>query len=187
MFIDTLDLPDAIKAAAKEVYSDLKIDIVPRGDNRKKIVCYCVHQAYLELGVKPLEGAKIAEKVSIDKNAGIAAIGCKMEYREGRRPASATQDPIRLMRAYSTDLLYLESKVVDDMESMFRYIMAIDKHLLLERARVLVVAFILCYLDKNGYGVDRKRFLADVSLERTPISNAYKQIEIAMASRYMTA
>ena len=67
------------------------------------------------------------------------------------------------------------------MAYVFTRVLESNKALLAEQARVVVGAFILCYLDKNGFEINRAAMLDAVFLKSSSVSPVYKQMGIAMA------
>jgi len=180
--IDSLDVPPPVKTEAKSVYLRLDRNAPPRSDNKKKIVCYCVYQAYVELNPHNLpDPHTVVKMLGLEPAVGLSAISTKMKYRDGCCAASPTVDPVEIMRGYANNILCLEESVVCSMAYVFAKVLESNKTLLAEQARVVVGAFILCYLDKNGFEINRAAMLDAVFLKSSSVSQVYKQMDIAMA------
>ena len=157
-------------------------DAPPRSDNKKRIVCYCIYQAYLRVHPKNTPDPHIIVRMlGLEPAVGLSAISTKMKYRNGCCAASSTVEPIEIMRNYVSNILCLEDSVIRAMAFVFSRVLEDNKALLAEQARVVVGAFILCYLDKNGFEIDRNALLDAVYLKSSSVSSVYKQMEIAMA------
>lgn len=180
--IDSLDIPLPVKIESKSVYLRLDRDAPPRSDNKKRIVCYCVHQAYIELDPRNLPNPyMIVKMLGLEPSVGLAAISTKMKYRDGCCAASPTVEPVDIMRGYASNILCLEESVVCSMAYVFAKVLESNKALLAEQARVVVGAFILCYLDKNGFEINRAAMLDAVFLKSSSVSLVCKQVDAAMA------
>ena len=181
--IDSLDIPSRVKVEAKNVYLRLDRDTPPRSNNRKGIVCYCVYQAYLIVSDSSDIPASrtISRMVGLDHAIAQVAMGTKMKYREGYHPVSATIDHVKIMQGHVKNVLCLDDDVIQAMSRVLSRVLDVNTSLLSKQANIVVGAFILCYLDTNGFEVNTVALLGVLSLKDSSVSPIRRQIGVMMA------
>jgi hypothetical protein len=155
-----------ISNKACDVYSRLDIKIVPRDKNRDKILCYCVYQAHIELGIYEFDMIDLGKKFKITLPETKAAINSRPKYKHGVKPSTSVFSHINMMKSYCLNIMLMPDEIVSQMEVSFKNVLFKNKSLLLEQAKYVVIAFIFCYFDMNGFDVNKEEvcFSASVPL-----------------------
>lgn len=184
-YISGLDVPPYIKTKAEEIYMMLDTKSVPRGEHKQKLICYCIHQAYVELGdvcgPRP-DPCVIANITNLSKSAGLAAISNRPKYKLGMSSKSPTRDCITIMESYVRLELGLPESVVQTMVLTFKRMIEANKLLLTGRVKVTIAAFIVCYLNNNGFLIDKEGVFKMCYVKEEDVSQKYKEINRTMAS-----
>jgi len=180
--IDDLELPDDVKAKTKEVYTWLDIGSTPRQNNRSKYICFCIHQAYVELDAMIVpHPCEIGKKVGLSHQQSKSSIQSRPPIKEGIKLKSSLKRPIDLMKKYALLRLHIKESTVDVMELVFNKIIKIDSSLLQEEKEPLVAAFIIAYCEANSIAIDKSFIAKEFYLEYNTIKTRQKRVENAMA------
>jgi len=175
-YVYALNFPTLIKIKVCEVYSQLDLTSDFRKKGRKKIICYCLHQAYLALGFGSIDVMFIAERVGLEKPAANAAIAAKPKYKTGYTSISATIPLPDMIRNFGDCVIGLDKTDIDVAIELFDLIIKKNPALLTEQARPLVAAFLLYYTKLNGRHVDGDDLADAFNLKYANISSLCNEI-----------
>lgn len=170
-----------IQSKAKEIYSWLDLDYVPRQSKRSKIICFCFSQAYVELYGNGPNPYLIAEKIKLDRKYVNSAISNPPNLKKGFVLRSPTEDPVQYMLNYSKNSLHLPEKVLKVMERIFTRVLDKNPQLFQEQLNPLVSSFILFYGEENGIGIDKNKVAKDFYLNLDTILLRENVIRVALA------
>jgi hypothetical protein len=175
------DFSDDIQFKAKEIYSWLDLDCVPRQSKRSKIICFCIRQAYVELyGISP-NPCSIAEKIKLDLKYVDSAVSNPPNLKKGFKLRSPTNDPVEYMINYSRSSLHLPEQVLKVMEITFTRVLHKNPQLYQEQLNPLVSAFILFYSEENGISINKNKIAKDFYLNLNTILLRENAMRVALA------
>ncbi len=180
--ISKLPFPHSIQNRACIIYSRLNIVAIPRKENRDKILCYCIHQAYIEGDMGIIDPCLIGGKFGMTTTKSNSAINNRPKYKDGYKPVSPTATPIKMMIGYAREALYLPAEIVSGMITVFEAAISTNKDLLSQQIKPLIAAFIMCYLENNGLVVNKDELSELFFLKYSTIRPKFNKVQLAIAS-----
>jgi len=148
--------PDILTKAC-DIYRMLDLNMVPRDPKRTRIKCYCVFQAYIELG-KPIvpDPCYIGKILGLNASDSNISITKRPGYKNGYIPKRNKTSLQLILNSYLTDNMCLPDDVVFNITDTFNKLLASRPALLQEMPKPLVAAFILSYALATGLGIDKE-------------------------------
>ena len=179
--IASLNFSRTILNKACEIYGWLALKETPRGIHRKKVICYCIFQAPIELEEGIIDTCEIAKVLGMNFNQAKSAVDNRPPLKKGFRPKSPTVSLVATMKSYATDALFLPEDIVTSMEIIFRELLQKNQSLVNEQHKPLVAAFIICYIRHNSMEVDEVKLAETFHLGKSTIQPKYRLVEEAMS------
>ena len=176
-----LNFNRSILNKACEIYGWLALKETPRGIHRKKIICYCIFQAPIELEEGIIDTCEIAKVLGMNFNQANSAVVNRPPFKKGFRPKSPTVSLIATMKSYARDALFLPDDIVDSMEVRFKELLQKDQSLVNEQHKPLVAAFIIYYVRHNSMEVDEIKLADTFNLGKSTIQPKFRLIEESMS------
>jgi len=174
--IHNLEIPRDVKMKACDLYSFIQ-DSKRRRDQRTKYLCFCVHQAYIELGMIPPDSCRIAEMFEISSSTASAAIAKRPPFSVGIVLKSSTIKLPDMIRFHAEKTLGLPEEYVTTMVDDFQRLLEFDKGLKNDQSKPLIAAFILCYANQNSLKIDIDKLAAAFYLESSTIKGRCCKIQ----------
>ena len=142
---------------ACEIYRMLDLDMVPRDPKRTKIKCYCIFQAYIELG-KPIvpDPCYIGKVLGLNAFDSNISISKRPAYKNGYIPKRNKTSLQLILNSYLTNNMSLPDDIVFNINDTFAKLLESRPALLQETPKPLVAAFILSYASCAGLGIDKE-------------------------------
>lgn len=169
------DFPDGVKNKACEIFFRLDVGN-PRNKQRTKMICYCVHQAMIELKLCNIDPKNLGTKFGLSKQETNSAIASNPCYKAGFTHNNSTTNPSDILRMYASQSFMFEDQIVEDMVQSFDQLIIKSESLLTKQARTLIAAFMWHYMSCNGYMIDQNDFAEVFGLQFTTIRLHQKDI-----------
>ena len=173
--LSDFDLTDDIKIKADEIFRSMKIP-TRRGRRRRKVVFYCVFQAYKETGL-PKDPKELALKMGIDPNEISKAFSMCSETETGYRPEPRKSTPLEFIPIY-----YPFTGLTDDgmskVRALTREILEKDSDLSDQFPQTVAAAILIYYMNINGVQYD-KTFAQKVGKSDVTLTTMAKRVAIA--------
>lgn len=174
-----LSIPESVKDKTLEIYTYLKSGADCRQNNRLKLLCYCIHQAYVELDEYPPSPARLAEILGVETSLAVAALKNRPHFVEAFQPKSVTVNLPKMLERHIVKVMHLKPIYVEDMVATFEVMLEQNQNLLLDQADPLIAAFIYCYAENNAMTIDETNLAESFHLEPSTIRSRYGEIREA--------
>jgi len=148
--IKDMDVTDTIRSRMLHVYSELDITS-KRKLNRRKVICFCMYQAYLDAGDPqdmPLLVKKVGGLTCADADSSVGEYSSKLrhphEHNCGFFPIES------LIECYcQSDYINLRDECITDIKEMWRKMKAADNKVTLRPPRNVVAGLVWLYIGEN--------------------------------------
>lgn len=175
--IYSLPIPENVKAKVQELYSYIK-DNKNRREQRSKYLCFCVRQAYLEVGdMFPPDPVVIGEMLGIKPASVSAAISKRPPFPSTLQLKSSVIPLHEMVRHHARVTLGLSNERVETMVKDFNLLLDWDSNLKKDQSKPLVAAYIYCYAISNAWKIDMMSLARAFHLEESTISTRCPKIE----------
>lgn len=173
-----VSLPIDIITKGCEIYSMLDFDGVPRGNNRSKVKCYCLYQAYIEL-----DKQIIPDPCYIGKLLGLSAfdsdlsVSKRPSFKDGYVPKRVIMTPKKILASYLANNISLPESVIEGMIDTFNKVIESKPSLLQEKPKPLVAAYILTYSSYTSLCIDKNDLASVFYLEYPTIRSKIELVK----------
>lgn len=171
--LEPLTFSEDIRNEAERIFQQLEIK-TKRSKRRKKLLFYCVFNAYKSLG-QSRDPKTVAEEIGMSPNEMTKALSMCSECQTGYRPPSVFHSPLQFLPEYyaQTNLDPSDYSMID---TFAKNILAKDPDLLQHYPQVVAAGILLYYTTINGITVDKKKFSELVRRSEMTINKMFKRI-----------
>lgn len=171
--LDKINISDDVRIEAERIFQQLETN-TKRGKRRKKLLFYCIFNAYLSL--KQSKDPKyVAELVGIAPTEMSKAFSMCSESQTNYRPPSVFHSPIDFIPEYHRKV-GLDESCLDSVLDLAKTILKKDPDLNENYPQVVAAGILLYYMTINGVSVNKKEFSKLVRRSEMTISKMYKRI-----------
>jgi transcription initiation factor TFIIIB Brf1 subunit/transcription initiation factor TFIIB len=171
--MQNMALPDEIKIRAEEIFGRLNC-ATKRGNRRKQLVFFCVHNAYIEFG-DPQDPKTLAEIVDIKPSEMTKAFSTFSEAQTGYKPQIIQITAIDLLPQYCEKLNFLP-EMVEETIAFARRILEIDPELNETYPQKVASGILYYYAETHGMLMSKREYARMMKLSEVTITNMYKYI-----------
>lgn len=165
-------IPNEVKQRADEIFRSMKGQSTRKGDNKKRLLYYCVSNAYLELGISfcPLE---LGEIIELDHSRIRKCSSMFSPVNTGYSPPKNTKIKAWYYFPYFCKKTGLNDDAVDQLDNLYDEIYTIDSSIEDEKAHSLAAGMFEYYLKINGIDLGGKgKFASIAQLSPATINSA---------------
>ena len=180
-FVSKLSIPKCVQIKTCDVYTRLDLLSSPR-KSKVKILCYCIHQAYIECKMGVVDPCMIAVKLGISSIQATACVNNKPKYKAGFKPSSPTVKPVDMLISYIKGVLCLPDNIRATMVSLFDRVITTNPVLMSRQIKPLVAAFIICYMLDNGFDFCKDSMAELFYLKYSTIRPRISEVNTAIAT-----
>lgn len=171
--MQNLALPEEIKIRAEEIFARLNC-ATKRGNRRKQLVFFCIHNAYIEFG-NPQDPKSLAEIVEIKPSEMTKAFSMFSEAQTGYKPQIVHITATDLLPQYCEKLNF-SSETIEDVISFAHRILKLDPELNETYPQKVASGILLYYAITHGIEISKKEYAKMMKLSEVTINNMYKSI-----------
>lgn len=171
--LEKLNLPEDVKLEAERIFHRLSTS-TKRGKRRKKLLFYCIFNAYNMLG-QPQDPKFIAELVDISPTEMTKAFSMCSEIQTNYRPPNIHKTPLDFLPQH-IQRVGLDSTCTDDIMALGSEVLLKDPELYEHYPQVVAAGILLYYLTINGISVDKKKFAELFRRSEMTIVKMFKRI-----------
>ena len=172
--LDKIDIPEDVRNMSEQIFQQLETN-TKRGRRRKKLLFYCIFNAYKELG-HPQDPKLIAELVGISATEMTKAFSMCSELQTNYKPSSVFYSPLDYISIEFLEEVGLDEQCLDDILKLGQSILEKDPDLYENYPQVVAAGIILYYMTINGATVNKKEFARVVKRSEMTISKCLKRI-----------
>jgi len=177
--LNKIQLPDNVKAEAEKIFQQLDLN-TKRGRRRKRLLFYCVYNAYKTLG-QTKDPKIVAAMVGIGNNEITKAFSMCSTIQTNYQPPCVQHSPEQYIQS-CMDLVGLNQDCYEDVLEKCRIVMNADSSLEEEYPQNVAIAVVYLYIVINGGKMDRKDFSKIFKLSDMTIYKMYNRVEAAYNS-----
>jgi hypothetical protein len=179
--------PQLVLIKASETY--LKLDIpTPRSTHRLKIICYCIHQAYIMLGEKTIDPIWIGAKLGLSTIDSKSAVNNRPKYKPGTTAVSPTANMSDIIYSCAHSVLLLSEDIARHMTVTLSKLIDLHPQFLCVEVKPMIAAFIYVYVNNNSMSIDLSELTTALFLNHStiaPITSLCKKIKVVMLENHM--
>jgi len=168
--ISVLLFPDEILEEAMSIYNMIDPEFIPRSNNRKKIICHCIHKAFINCGVENPDLNEISQKLGMTRRAVICAASNPPKYKTNKDVDSSCIEPVEMLKTVLDNNLLLNESISTQMIKYLTIMLENRKELYIVNTNTLVALFILLYTQYKGISVSRSDVLGALSVNRSTLT-----------------
>jgi len=168
-----INIPDDIRNEAEKIFQQLKTN-TKRGKRRKKMLFYCIFNAYKSLG-QPQDPKVIAELVGISATEITKALSMCSESQTNYRPIAVFRQPLDFIPIYHSEV-GLNPDCLSSVLELAHSILNKDPDLYDEYPQVVAAGILHYYMTINGVSVDKKQFAKIFKKSEMTITKMFKRI-----------
>lgn len=174
--LNRFNISDEIKNEAEHIFQQLTTG-TRRGNKRKKLLFYCVYNAYKSLGI--IEDAKtIANLIGIPHSDITKSFSLYSETKTNYQPPASFRTPTDFIYKYYSEA-GLSSDCLQPLLSLTDEVLASDPDLYESYPQVVACGIIVYYMTINGASVDRKKLAKMAGKSDMTLSKIIKRISAA--------
>jgi transcription initiation factor TFIIIB Brf1 subunit/transcription initiation factor TFIIB len=171
--LDKIPIGDEIKLQAEHIFKQLEVG-TRRGGKRKKLLFYCIYNAYKALGI--LEDAKtVADLVGIPYTDITKAFSLFSEGKTSYRAPITFRTPSDFIQRYYSEA-GLGAESLPALLALCEELLRLDPDLYESYPQVVAAGIILYYLTINGVAVNRTDFAKIFGKSPMTIAKMYKRV-----------
>lgn len=171
--LEKIDIPDIVKKESERIFQELKTS-TKRGRRRKKLLFYCIFNAYNLLG-KPQDPKIIAELVGISPTEITKSFSMCSESQTKYRPPTVFHSPVDFIPQYLKDV-GLDDGCLDAVTDLADRILNKEPELKENYPQVVAAGILLYYMTINGVEVNKKEYAKIIRRSEMTISKMFKRI-----------
>jgi hypothetical protein len=170
---DSIAFPDNIRSCALGIYNDLNVG---RSYNRGRVVCYCVYQAYLDLG-HPQDVILVGRRLGMsDADSDTAISKFSRKLRNPQLHHCGYIGMKDLVKCYGSEL-NLTAEAISDVIVLWSRICERDPTIKDKKPRSLVAGVIWLYIKSNYPHKDLTQEYSDMfSQHQSTIASVYARM-----------
>lgn len=179
--LKTLCLPDEVSQRARDVYDMLEVSNC-KHDKKKRIICYCVLQAYIQLGRPEINMIEIGNRLGLTPADTKNAIANHPSFK------IATQLPERhvpieeVLAKTMSESFNIDTDDIDDAVTDFKTFIAVNPSMLTKQPHTVVAGYLMYWMMHNNYTVDEVDYASHFSLHHGTIRTMFNSITEAAAN-----
>lgn len=179
--IQSLQFPQDVKNMACEVHNMLDLPTVPRKAKRARVKCYCIYQAYNELGKQFIpDPGFIGQQLGLDITDSNRSISKRPKYKQGRIPKPVMRTPQTILKSYIQEYIHLPNDLTDDILSTFDRVIASKPDLLLAKPKPLVAAYIMVHTEFSGINANMADLASALFISVASIHNLLDTLRLCV-------
>ena len=171
--LEKLNLPDDVRLEAERIFQQLATN-TKRGKRRKKLLFYCVLNAYNTLG-QPQDPKLIAELVGISPTEMTKAFSMCSQAQTSYKPLTTFRSPLDFIPSH-IELVGLNSDCIPDVIKLGTEILERDSELAEHYPQVVAAGILLYYMTINGATINKKKFAETFRRSEMTINKMFKHI-----------
>lgn len=172
--LQRINIPDEIKIEAERIFKQLDMN-TRRGKRRKKLIYYCVNNAYKTLN-RTQDPKVIAKIVGIPPTEITKANSMCSETQTGYRPPRTHKTPLDFLPECCSRIEGLDDNCLSDIKILAESILQKDSELLEAYPQVVAAGILLYYLTIKGAVVNKKQFASTFGISEMTITKMFKRI-----------
>lgn len=172
--LDRLTFPDDVKSQADTIYKRLDVG-TNRGKKRKKLIFYCVYNAYKEIGIKP-NPKKIAEEIGIKPGEMSKALSMFSEVQTGYKSLNVLTRPEDLIVDNAKNLGFTD-EAINSLLEFCTDILTRHPELREKFPQTVAAGLLKYFMVLYNIPLKMRSFAAEVRLSEATINNTFKLIQ----------
>lgn len=172
--IDSLALPDEVKKTADRIFADLELS-TKKGTKRKRLVFYCLHQAYIELE-HPNDPKKLADLIGMNRNEMTKALTMGSSRRT-YIPSSIYRIPSDYINEY-VKTIGLDTDSTGHVKGLCEEICQKDESLLEENPQLVASAILYVILTNDGMVLDVSLYATLLRVTHSGLARMIKKVNM---------
>lgn len=174
--LNRINVGDEIKETAEQIFKQLDTT-TKRGNKRKKLIFYCVYNAYKSLGI--IEDAKtIADVVGIAHTDITKAFSLYSEAKTNYQAPVTFHTPSDFIHKYYKEA-GLSPECLEPLLNLAEEVLELDPELYESYPQVVAAGIILYYMTINGVAVNKKEFAKIIGKSEMTVVKMYKRVSNA--------
>lgn len=178
--LSKIQIPDNIKVEAEKIFQQLDLR-TKRGKRRKRLLFYCVYNAYKTLG-QTKDPKIVASVVGIANKEITKAFSMCSAVQTNYQPPTKQHSPEEYIQN-CMDLVGLNQDCYQDVVEKCQIVLNADPSLEEEYPQNVAIAVVYLYIIINGGKLDRKDFSEIFKLSGMTIYKMYNRVEAAYNSQ----
>lgn len=175
-----LGLTDEIVRRTIEIYESLEVGN-HKIDRKKRIVCYCILQAYTACGRPDVNIIEIGSRLGLSSIDTKNAIANHPAYKPGYAPRTPSISITDVLKNIMTVKFDIDEETVDEAAEEFTQFINTHNDMLTKQPLTVVAGYLMYWMMHNGYSISDTEYAAQFSLHIGTIRTMFNSIKEAAA------
>lgn len=179
--LKTLGLPEEVSRRARDVYDMLEVSNC-KHDKKKRIICYCVLQAYVQSGRPEIDMIEIGSRLNLTAADTKNAIANHPSYKQTTQLPERHVPIEEVLAKTMSERFNIDKDDVDAAVSDFKAFIAANPVMLTKQPHTVVAGYLMYWMMHNNYTVDDVEYASRFALHHGTIRTMFNAITEAAAT-----
>jgi len=172
--------PDYIQKKALEIYDTLDVEN-HKSAKKKRLACYCVHQAYVAHKKPWVNVIEIGKRLEMTPMESRNAVSTKPAYKKGFAPYDAEISQEDVIFHYITETCNLGESDANEIIKDFKTLLTFDPELTTKQSQTVIAAYLMYWMPLNSFVINEKNLAEDFGLVRGTVNSMCNDIKKSVA------